>query len=115
MPVQPPTRSQPFPRSRPISDAHEDTEDLFIILNPRVPTGVLHFRIKFLSDLFIYQNAYLKFFILCCMFKIDLCSKHCVAFRHVIYFTNILLHVNTCEKYAQKYIRKMHAFYDVPK
>ena len=60
---------------------------------PRVPTGVLHFKIKFWNHLFIYQNAYLKFFILCCMFKIDLYSKTlcCIQTCDVFYLYSITL------------------------
>ena len=108
MPVQAPTRSQPFPRSRPISDEHGDTKDLFLILNPRVPTGGFYIlRSNFLNNLFIYQNAYLKFLILCCMFKIDLCSKTlcCIQTCDVFYFVFYnMYNVNTCETFAQKYV-----------
>ena len=42
------TRYSVIPRSPPISDAfydaHRDTADLFLIINLRVTTGVLHFK-----------------------------------------------------------------------
>ena len=71
--------------------------------NPRVRTGFLHFKIKFWNHLFIYQNAYLEFLMLCCMFKIDLYSRTlwCIQTCDVFY-TCILLHVNSCVTFSQK-------------
>ena len=59
--------------------------------HPRVPKGFLHFKIKFWNHLFIYQNAYLKFLILCCMFKIDLYSRSlwCIQTCDVFYLYSI--------------------------
>ena len=104
MPVQGPTRSQPFPRSRPISDAHVDTEDLFLNLNPRVRTGVCHFKIIFVNNLFPKRTFKILNYVLNVQNLVVF--KNIVAFRHVTYFTCIILHVhvNTRDTFAQKYV-----------